>query len=104
MYKHALEHVCTWLIGLIEGNIDFAELITMNNNYKDTFLKYFQHTYNYLPKFLELSSENTCSGKIYRIAIKDKQGALITMGSGTSKKSAENDASLAALKYFGQSV
>jgi ribonuclease-3 len=100
--KNAINAVSDWLINLIECNIDFTDLIVKNTNYKDTFLKYFQHTYNYLPKFFELSTENTTSGKIYRIAIKDKNSAVISTGSGQSKKHAENDAALAALQYFGQ--
>ena len=100
--KNAIEIVSDWLIGLIENNIDFTELIVQNTNYKDTFLKYFQHTYNYLPKFFELSTDNTPSGKIYRIAIKDKNGAVVSTGTGQSKKHAENDAAFTALQFFGQ--
>ena len=99
---NAIEIVTQWLIGLIESNIDFSDLIVQNTNYKDTFLKYFQHSYNYLPRFFELSTENTSSGKIYRIAIKDRNNSVISTGIGASKKYAENDAAYNALKYYGQ--
>ena len=102
--KNPIEVVSEWLITLIEENIDFTQLIVQNTNYKDTFLKYFQHTYNYLPKFFELSSDTTITGKVYRVAVKDRQGAVISTGSGGTKKEAENDASQNALKYFGVST
>lgn len=100
--KNALETVETWLITLIEENIDFSELIATNTNHKDIFLKYFQHTYNYVPKFYEINTENVNNGKVYTVCIKDKQKAVISTGRGLSKKHAENDAAFNALKYYGQ--
>lgn len=109
MYKDAanlgqdpIDNVSTWVINLIEENLDFSELILANNNHKDTFLKYFQHLYNYLPKFYELSCDTLPHGKQYRMAIKDRQGAVLSTGVGMSKKEAENDAAFKALKYYGQ--
>lgn len=92
----------TWLINLIEENIDFSELIATNNNYKDTLLKYMQHNNNYVPKFCEISSDNTNNGKIYVVCIKDKNDVVLSTGRGATKKMAENDAAKSALHYFGQ--
>ena len=99
--KNPIEIVGDWLITLIEENIDFTQLIVQNTNFKDTFLKYFQHTYNYLPKFYELSTDTTITGKVYRVAVKDRQGAVISTGTGGTKKEAENDASQNALRFYG---
>lgn len=104
MGENALQKVEGWLIGLIEENINFSDLIASNTNYKDMFIKHFQHTHNYLPKFYEVSTETLNNGKIYTVCIKDNNRAIISMGKGKSKKYAENDAALNALKYFGVSV
>jgi ribonuclease-3 len=90
-----------WFINLVETNIDFTELIMQNNNYKDMFIKYAQHTHNYLPKFVELSTETTNNAKIFRIAVKDNEGTIISTGTGNNKKQAENDAAFTALKNLG---
>lgn len=90
-----------WFINLVEANIDFTELIMQNNNYKDMFIKYAQHTHNYLPKFVELSTETTNNAKIFRIAVKDNDGTIISTGTGCNKKQAENDAAFTALKNLG---
>lgn len=99
--KNGLDVVQEWFINIVEGNVDFTELIMQNNNYKDVFIKHVQHNYNYLPKFYELSTETTNNNKIFRVAIKDKDGLIISTGVGTNKKQAENDAAQNALRYYG---
>ena len=96
-----IEKVEEWFIALLEGNLDFSELITTNTNYKDMFLKYFQHSYNYIPKFMELNTETIHNGKLYTVCIKDKNKGIVSTGKGPSKKHAENDAAYNALKYYG---
>jgi ribonuclease III len=91
----------TWLINMIEQNIDFSELIMSNNNYKDMLLKHYQHNFNYLPKFYEISAENTNSGKIYHICVKDKNEQVVATGKGYSKKNAENECAKQALTILG---
>jgi len=99
--KNALDVASQWVIGLIEDNLDFTELIKQNNNYKDAFLKYFQHNFNVLPKFIELSTDATNNGKIFRVVIKDNNNTIIGTGTGATKKSSENDAAKNAMLYFG---
>jgi ribonuclease III len=91
-----------FIIDIIESNIDFSELIVANHNYKDMLLKYFQHNFSTLPKFVEISVETKQNAKIYTIGVKNKEGMLIATGKGATKKHSENDAALNALRYFGQ--
>ncbi len=91
-----------FIVNIIETNIDFSELITTNHNYKDMLLKYFQHNYNYLPKFLEMSVQSKANTKEYTICIKNRDGLVISVGKGMNKKQAETDASKNALIYYGQ--
>lgn len=91
-----------FILDIVESNLDFSELIVSNYNYKDQLLKYFQHNFNYLPKFYELNIENRNNAKVYTLCIKNKEGVIISTGTGPSKKQAENQAALNALKYYGQ--
>jgi ribonuclease III len=89
-----------WLTGFFEETIDFSELISTNQNYKDVLLKYFQHTFNEIPRFYEVSTEMVNNSKVFTICIK-KDGKSISVGKGSSKKEAENDAAKQAMVYFG---
>lgn len=103
-YPNAMTLCEEWFINLLEDKIDFSQLVLMNTNYKDVFLKYFQHSFNYIPKFYEISNEITCVGKKYDVCIKDNNNDVVSVGTGSNKKLAENDAALNALKYYGVSV
>lgn len=92
----------TWLINLIEENIDFTQLILSNTNYKDQFLKYFITTYGYSPQFYEINNETTPFGKKFDVCIKDKLESIIAIGTGSNKKQAENDAAYNALCFEKQ--
>ena len=89
-----------WIISVIENNLDFAELIRNNHNYKDIFLKYFQQNFNYIPKFFEMKVETINNQKKYCVCIKDNKGNVISIGYGASKKEAENDASKNGLNEY----
>jgi len=91
-----------WIVNLIESNIDFADLISSNNNYKDMLIKHFQHSYNSSPKFFEMSVDTTSTGgKKYTICVKRVSGELLGIGTGPSKKQAENEASRVVLVSLG---
>ncbi len=90
----------TWLINLIEENVDFSKLILANTNYKDQLLKHFTMHHGYVPNYFEINNETTAQGKRYDVCIKDNMQAIIAIGSGPSKKQAENDAAYNALVKF----
>lgn len=99
---NALKICSTWLINLIEEHVDFTELILQDTNYKDKFLKYFQQAHGHQATFFDVNSENTSTGKHYEVCIKDKNMVVVGVGTGSSKKAAQNEACLDALRYFGQ--
>jgi ribonuclease III len=99
---HGMAGAEGWIINLIETNLDFSELIGLHNNHKDALLKYFQHNFSHLPKFLEINVDATAQGKLYTVCIRDKNDTVISTGFGSNKKQAENDAARNALLYYGQ--
>lgn len=99
------EAAYTWITELVESHLDFSELIVSHNNAKDTLLKYCQHHFSFLPKFMELSVDNmpaSASGKQYTVCVKDKNNTTIGFGKGPNKKQAEQEAAKAALAYYGE--
>jgi len=93
-----------FIINIVETYLDFAELISSNNNYKDIFLKYYQQNHNYLPKFFEVKVNSRSGTKEYNVCIKNKDGVVISTGKGTNKKQAECNAAYNALIYYGQTT
>lgn len=96
---YGFETVKEWIINVVETHLDFSELIRQNTNYKDQILKYFQQNYGHLPRFYEIDVDsNTFNHKVFKVCLKDKHDNVISVGTGKSKKEAENDASQNALK------
>lgn len=92
----------TWFVSFLENNIDVTELVLTQNNHKDMLSKYFQHNFSCHPKFLDDSTKEP-SGK-FSVLVKNAKNVVIGTGTGHSRKLAEEDASKAALRYFGVAV
>lgn len=89
-----LDKVSNWIIGLIEQNLDFSELIVLETNHKDMMLKHYQQSFGYIPKFFDVSADACGKQKMYIVCAKDNKGVVIGKGQGRTKKQAENDCSL----------
>jgi len=89
-----IEEAHNWIVSVIEYYLDFADLIIQNNNFKDQFFKTFQQVNGYLPKFYEMNvSTNAKTGqKTFTVCIKDANGTVLSIGQGSNKKEAENNA------------
>lgn len=96
----SFEHAKTWVIDVIESNLDFSELIRQNHNYKDQLLKYFQQNHGYMPRFFEMDVETVNNHKTFKVCLKDCNDNVISIGFGSNKKEAENDAAKVALLNF----
>ena len=83
-----------FIISVIETYCDFTEIILKDTNYKDQISRYFQQTFNVYPKYKTEKYEN-----IFRSSIFNGE-TLIKIGSGESKKRAEQDVSKKALIHF----
>lgn len=101
-YKEkGFENAKNWIISMIETHVDFSELVKQNNNYKDMFLKYYQQTFSTVPKYYEISVDNSnVNSKIYTVCIKDDKENILSVGKGNNKKEAENNAAKIALEQY----
>jgi len=92
-----------WIVYIIENYIDFADLIVSKTNYKDMLSSYMQHNLQDQPRFFEVNIETKYNAKIFTYCIKDKNNTVIGTAIGNSKKDAENNVALEALKYYNVS-
>lgn len=95
-----LKYAQDWVINIIERNVDFSDLVRLNNNYKDIMLKYFQQTYGYIPKFYEIEVNSDGRHKHFKLCLKDNKNSIISYGEGKTKKEAENDAAKKAITQY----
>ena len=91
-----------WIIGVLEELVDFADLVNTNQNYKDLLIKYYQHSVQSIPRFLEVDVSMEGNKKMFTICIKDSGDSIIGVGKADSKKKAEQLAAHKALVYLGQ--
>ena len=82
------------IINIIEKYCDFTEIILKDNNYKDQISRYFQQTFNIYPKYKTEKYENIFKSIIL------KNEHIVSVGTGESKKKAEQDVSKKALIHF----
>jgi len=92
-----------WIVYIIENYIDFGELIVSKTNYKDMIVSYMQHNLQDQPRFFEVNIVTRDNTKVFTYCIKDKNNTVVGTANGASKKEAENNVSLEALKYYNVS-
>jgi ribonuclease-3 len=85
-----------FIIQSIELHTDISDVISKDNNYKDQILRYFQHNYKVHPSYETGKKEGTDSF-VCRLL---KEGVMIVLGEGSTKKKAEQDASKKALQKY----
>ena len=91
----------TFLIKLIENEIDFASLLETVNNYKDELLQLFHKLkwgdpeYKLMETILDENNK-----KRFKMYVRDNEGKIIGIGIGTSKQKGEKIAARKALQYL----
>jgi ribonuclease-3 len=103
-FQMDIEIVKKWIIYIIENYLDFSELILSRTNYKDLLVNYMQHHLQDQPKFYEIGIVSRDNNKIFTYCIKDKNNTVIATAKGFTKKEAENNVSLEALKHYNVSI
>jgi len=98
---YAFTRVRGWLISLFETHIDFAALISEDNNFKDQLLKYYQSTYHTPPKYKEVLIEGPLHDRTFTMGVLSPEGAVIAKATARNKKVAEQEASRQALIKLG---
>lgn len=92
-----------FIVRVIEQHIDFVELITEDNNYKDQLLRLFQAKFHVPPRYKEISNEGPPHERLFTMGVLDPDDNVIASSTARNKKMAEQEASRLALTVLGGS-
>jgi ribonuclease-3 len=92
--KYDFKVVYTFIIGLVEKYVNVPKILMNNRNYKEQLQKVYQGRFHYTPTYTILSS----STNLYTMAVLDKNGVQLGIGSAPTKKQAEQMAAKQALE------
>lgn len=90
------------LINFLETEIDYAEILHRNINYKTMLLRFYHDNKWSHPEYVDIECEKINGKKLYTMGVLNHLGEIITQATDTSKKKAEQSASKLALIKFGQ--
>lgn len=89
-----------WITYIIENYLDLSELVMSRTNYKDMLVSYMQHHLQDQPRFYETSIVSRDNSRVFTYCVKDKNNSVIATAKGATKKDAENNVALEALRYY----
>lgn len=91
-----------YITKLLETEIDYAEILYIDTNFKDKLQRFFHQNSWPHPTFEDIATNIINNKKMFTVAVKDANNNEITRGQETSKKKAEQKASMLALLKYGQ--
>jgi ribonuclease-3 len=91
-----------YIVKLLETEIDYAEILYIDTNFKDKLQRFYHQNSWQHPVFEDISCETINNKKIFTIMVKDQNGNEIIRATDTSKKKAEQKVSMFALLKYGQ--
>jgi len=87
-----------WFIRIIEKYIDFTELTTDDNNFKDQLLRLYQAKWHQPPKYKEVEVVGPPHDRIFTMGVLGIDGSIVATYTARNKKVAEQEASRLALE------
>lgn len=92
-----------FIINLIDSEIDFAELINNEDNYKELLMQYYhKNGYKTTPTYYLINTIDEKPRKLFEMLAKNPDGKEIGRGISTSKVQAAQNAAKQALEKLGQ--
>jgi ribonuclease-3 len=88
-----------FLVNVIQRHVNFVELITDDNNFKDQLLRFFQAKYHQPPRYKEVEVTGPPHDRIFTMGVIDPndETKVIAKSTARNKKVAEQEASKLAL-------
>lgn len=96
--------VQTFLINVIQKHVNFVELITDDNNFKDQLLRFFQSKFHQPPRYKEVEVVGPPHDRTFTMGVIDPtdESKILAKSTARNKKVAEQEASRLALVALGQ--
>ena len=93
-----------FIISVMQKHVNFVELITDDNNFKDQLLRHFQSTYHQPPRYKEVEVVGPPHDRTFTMGVIDPKddSKVISKATARNKKVAEQEASRIALISLGQ--
>jgi len=102
-HETSYESCQKFIIGLIDSEIDFAELINNEDNYKQLLMQYYhKNGYKTTPTYHLINTIEKKPRKLFEMIVKDPDGKLMGKGIASSKVHADQNAAKMALEKLGQ--
>lgn len=89
-----------WFTTIIERYIDFAQLISDDNNFKDQLLRHYQARWHQPPKYKEVEVVGPPHDRTFTMGVLDIHGTVVATATSRNKKVAEQEASRLALEVL----
>jgi ribonuclease-3 len=102
LFDQGYEFCERYLVKLLETEIDYAEILYIDTNFKDRLQRFYHQNGWQHPDFVDISTDIVNNKKMFTVGVKDASNNEIARGQETSKKKAEQKASMLALLKFGQ--
>jgi ribonuclease-3 len=101
---HGFVVVKTFIISIMQKHINFVELITDDNNFKDQLLRHFQATFHQPPRYKEVEVVGPPHDRTFTMGVIDpnNEAKVLAKSTARNKKVAEQEASRLALIALGQ--
>jgi dsRNA-specific ribonuclease len=95
---HGFETCQRWFIKIMEKHIDFSQLITDDNNFKDQLLRFYQSRWHTPPKYKEVEVIGPPHDRTFTMGVVGINGEIVATYTARNKKVAEQEASRLALE------
>ena len=102
LFDQGFEFCESYINKLLETEIDYAEILYIDTNFKDKLQRFFHQNGWKHPSFDDINTEIINNKKIFTVAVNDSNGNEIIRAQETSKQKAQQKASMLALLKFGQ--
>ena len=102
LFDQGFEICEKYLLKLLETEIDYAEILYIDTNFKDKLQRFYHQNGWQHPNFIDISTEIINCKKIFTVAVKDSLNNEISRASESSKKKAEQKVTMLALLKYGQ--
>ncbi len=93
-----------FIINVMESVVDFVEINANDINYKHQLLEMFQKLWNLTPNYTKISEIGPPHQKTYLVGATDPLGIILSTGSASMKRDAEQLASLKAITVLSDCI
>lgn len=90
-----------WLTSVLETHVDFADMVLQNQNHKERLTRHMHTHMGAAPRFEERKRAGGGIITGVTIAVIEPGGETIGLGTGDTRRAAEQEACMRALTYFG---